>query len=69
MYAKIRPVAELININLKMCPKCIAFPPFSFLCGWRRICTYEGRSQQIYSLPQLAALVSTRIQRLTIFIC
>ena len=28
-------------------------------CGWRWIRTTEGVSQQIYSLPHLATLVST----------
>ena len=32
---------------------------FIFLCGWRWIRTTEGVSQQIYSLPHLATLVST----------
>ena len=31
----------------------------SFFCGWRWIRTTEGVSQQIYSLPHLATLVST----------
>ena len=32
----------------------------SFFSGWRWIRTTEGVSQQIYSLPHLATLVSTR---------
>ena len=37
-------------------------------CGGSRIRTYEDISQQIYSLPQLAALVSPRIkEQLSLF--
>ncbi len=37
--------------------------PLMNASGESRIRTYEGISQQIYSLPQLTALVSPRLQR------
>ena len=35
-------------------------PPFQYVSGWRWIRTTEAVKQQIYSLPHLATLVSTR---------
>lgn len=38
-------------------------------CGESRIRTYEDVSQQSYSLPQLATLVSPRYKELLLFVC
>ena len=53
------------RINAKAFPKeCLLKSVWvlELRCGWRWIRTTVGISQQIYSLPHLATLVSTRLR-------
>ena len=57
-----RPLAWKANaLSTELLPLLYFLFLWSGKCGESRIRTYEGVRQQIYSLPQLAALVSPRI--------
>jgi hypothetical protein len=51
---------NLVNFELRKTKSSDALCPQFKICGESRIRTYEDISQQSYSLPQLAALVSPR---------
>ncbi len=59
---------NLVNFELRKTKSSDALCPQFKICGESRIRTYEDISQQSYSLPQLAALVSPHLIKELLFL-
>ena len=58
---RVEPMARIELATPSLPRKCSTPELHRQVCGESRIRTYEGIRQQIYSLPQLAALVSPQL--------